>query len=72
MLSEDSFHVLMYVLRFVVWIAWASSEGMLGSGGGWEYSSRGSLYFNVSKSSFSGRNENFFAYLVCLVFCCFV
>ena len=33
---------------------------MLGSGGGWEYSSRGSLYFSVSKSNFSGRNGNSF------------
>ena len=32
----------------------------MGSGGEWEYSSRGSLYFSVSKSRFSGRYGNSF------------
>ena len=31
---------------------------MVGSGGGWEYSSKGSLYFSASVSNFSGRNGN--------------
>ena len=34
--------------------------GMLGSGGGWEYSYRGSIYFNGYVSNFSGKNGNSF------------
>lgn len=34
------------------------SGGILGSGGGWEYSYSGSLCFNASISNFSGRNGN--------------
>ena len=34
--------------------------GLLGSGSGWEYSHRGSLYFNVYVSNFSRKNGNSF------------
>ena len=58
--SEEAFHVLIYVLWFVIWVNWAGIGGVLGSGGGWEYSSKGLLYLSVSMSNFWGRNGNSF------------
>ena len=60
MLSDEAFHVIMCVFRFVVWIIWGDGAGMLGSGGGWEYSTSVSLHFNDSLSKFSGKKENLF------------
>ena len=39
---------------------------MLGSGGGWEYSCRGSLHFRDSLSSVSGKKGNLLV-SVCMV-----
>ena len=58
--------MLMNVLEFVVWFVGMGSEGVLGGGGGWEYSSKGSLYFNVSMSSLSGKNGNSF-FMSCML-----
>lgn len=41
--------------------------GTVGSGGGWEYSHNGALYFNASSSSESGRNGNSFFRMCMLV-----
>ena len=51
------------MLRVVVGMFWPCIGGMFGSGGGWEYSCKGSLYFRISVSSFSGRNGNSFVIL---------
>lgn len=42
------------------------SGGRLGSGGGWEYSFKGSLHFYVSMSKFWGKNGNSFV-ISCMV-----
>ena len=34
MFSDEAFHVLMHVLRFVVCMSWVCNGGVLGSGGG--------------------------------------
>ena len=65
-LSDEAFHVIMCVLRFVVWVAWEGSSGVLGSGGGWEYSCSISLHFNDSSSIFFGRKGNL-SNIVCMV-----
>jgi hypothetical protein len=57
---DEAFHVMMYVLWLVVCIAWFCGTGMLGSGGGCEYSVIGSLHLRDSISKFSGRNGNLF------------
>ena len=41
-------------------MSWVCGVGMWGSGGGWEYSFIGSLYFSISKSRVSGKNGNSF------------
>ena len=49
-------------------VCWTSCEivaGVMGGGGGWEYSWSGSLHFSVSASSFSGRKGNF--YVICCI-----
>ena len=56
--SNEAFHVVMCVLWFVVWFGWGRIVGMLGNGGGWEYSCSGSLHFNDYVSSFSCKKRN--------------
>ena len=55
---DDAFHVIMCVLRLVVWFIWGLIIGMLGIGEGWEYSCIGYVYFNDSVSNFSGKKRN--------------
>ena len=40
--------------------------GMLGTGGGWEYSCIGSLHFNDSVSNVFGKKGNF-SVIICMV-----
>ena len=56
--SDEALHVIMCVLRFVVWFVWGYDVGVMGSGRGWEYSGSGSLHFNDSISRFSGKKGN--------------
>ena len=64
--SDEAFHVIMCVLWYVVWFIWGCCVGVLGSDGGWEYSSSGSLHFNDSVSRFSGKKRNLF-FISCIV-----
>ena len=50
-LSDDAFHVIMFVAWFVSLVILVSGGGMSGSGGGWEYSLRGSRHRRASVSS---------------------
>ncbi len=57
--KDEAFHVMRCVLWLRVCVSWICGGGMLGTGGGWEYSCRGSLHFSVSLNKFSGKNGNF-------------
>lgn len=68
--NEEAFQVMMCVSWHVVWISCALVMGMLGIGGGWEYSVSGVLWFSASVRSLNGRNGNLFV-SVCRFICSF-
>ena len=65
---DAAFHVVMWVLRFVVWVFEYCVGGLLVICGGCEYSFIGSLYFNISFRSVSGKNGNLFVNMLRFMF----
>ena len=66
--KDAAFHVVMWVLRFVAWLFEVCVGGLLVNCGGCEYSFNGSLYFNISLRSVSGRNGNLFVNMLRFMF----
>ncbi len=58
MFRDEAFQVMICVLWFDISISGFWVIGMLGGGGGCEYSGIGSVHFNVSFSSSIGRYGN--------------
>ena len=56
--NAEAFHVIICVLWFVVWIVCGLGVGVLGNGGGWEYSCKGSVHLKDSMSSSFGKKGN--------------
>ena len=66
MFSNETFHVIICVLWFVVWFIWVQTVGMFGDGRGWEYSCIGSLHFSDSISNCCGKIGNL-SVIICMV-----
>ena len=65
---DAAFHVVMCVFDVFVWLLWECVMGLLGSGGGCEYSYIGTVCLRVSLSKFSGRYGNLFVSMSKLIF----
>ena len=60
MLSNDAFHVIMFVSYSVLVLILGVGVGAVGSGGGCEYSSMFSKHLNASVINWFGRKGNSF------------